>query len=192
MLRRLSGTGWRLLAALLLLSPVLLPAAARADEPIVIPSVRPAEGGVTPFQPAAPAAASLTAAPAAARSSETVPSVWHQHFDTRFRKNWGIEVLGIHPVSSGWMLEFKYRVVDADKAAILNEKRSKAFVIDEATDVRLAVPAMENIGELRQTPRPEEGRVYYVMFGNPGRLVKRGGRVDVVVGSFRADGLVVE
>ena len=98
----------------------------------------------------------------------------------------------MHPVSSGYMLAFRYRILDAEKAAILNEKRSKAFIIDEASDVRLSVPAMENIGELRQSPRPEEGRIYYILFGNPGKLVKPGGHVDVVVGRFRADGIIVE
>jgi hypothetical protein len=45
---------------------------------------------------------------------------------------------------------------------------------------------------LRQTPRPEEGRNDYLMFGNPGRAVNPGSHIDVVVGRFRADGLMVE
>lgn len=170
-----------------------------ADEPIVIPSVRPVDGGATAFAPVKPGTAPAPApegvlplAPSAAHSQLPSTKAWHQRYDEIFRKNWGVEVLGVRGTSSGWMLEFKYRVLDADKAGILNEKRSKAFIIDEATDVRLAVPAMENIGELRQTPRQEEGRIYYILFGNPNRLVKPGGHVDVVVGRFRADGLVVE
>ena len=174
--------------------------ACRADEPIVIPSATPAVGGATAFSPAvkpgtpntADRNSALSSAPPAAHSTLANTTAWHQRYDEYFRKNWGVEVLGVHGTSSGWMLAFKYRVLDADKAGILNEKRSKAFVIDEATDIRLAVPAMENIGELRQTPRQEEGRIYYILFGNPNRLVKPGGHVDVVVGRFRADGVVVE
>jgi hypothetical protein len=183
--------------ALCLLAPSQ---ASRADEPIVIPSARPAAGGATVFSPAEKPGVPTPAdprgvpslAPPAAHSALSSAKAWHQRYDEYFRKNWGVEVLGVHGTSSGWMLAFKYRVLDADKAGILNEKRSKAFVIDEATDVRLAVPAMENIGELRQTPREEEGRIYYILFGNPNRLVKPGGHVDVVVGRFRADGVVVE
>ena len=190
--------GVRLMSMVLcLLAPGV---ACRADEPIVIPSVRPAAGGASVFSPASktgtPNAAdrndALSPAPPAAHSALSTTTAWHQRYDEYFRKNWGVEVLGVHGTSSGWMLAFKYRVLDADKAGLLNEKRSKAFVIDEATDVRLAVPAMENIGELRQTPRQEEGRIYYILFGNPNRLVKPGGHVDVVVGRFRADGVVVE
>ncbi|MDE3011526.1 MAG: hypothetical protein KGI67_11615 [Pseudomonadota bacterium] len=131
-------------------------------------------------------------APLVAHSSEPTASAWHQRYDGYFRKHWGVEVLGVRAVSSGWLLEFRYRILESSKAAVLNEKRSKAFVIDEATDVRLSVPAMENIGELRQTPAPAEGRIYYILFGNPGRLVKPGGKVDVLVGAFRADGVIVD
>jgi hypothetical protein len=155
-----------------------------ADEPIIMPQLVP-DG-----PPDGSAAAS--AAPKAAHSTEASPEAWHQRYDPYFRRNWGVEVLGVHAISSGWMLQFKYRILDSGKAALLNEKRSKAFVIDEATDIRLSVPAMENIGELRQAPRPEEGRIYYIIFGNPNQLVKKGGRVDVVIGRFRADGVFVE
>jgi len=34
--------------------------------------------------------------------------------------------------------------------------------------------------------------VYWMAFSNKGRLVKRGDRVDVVIGQFRAEGLTVE
>jgi len=54
------------------------------------------------------------------------------------------------------------------------------------------VPAMENIGELRQTKDAIAGREYFVMFGNGNRIVRRGGAVDVVIGNFHADGLIVE
>jgi len=171
-----------------LLAWALVPAA-RADEPIIIPQFTPAPAADGKGGAPAPVP---SAAPAVAHSTEPSASAWHQRYDGYFRKNWGVEILGVRTISSGWMLEFKYRILDADKAGLLNEKRAKAFVIDEATDIRLAVPAMENIGELRQAPRPEEGRIYYIMFGNPNQLVKRGGRVDVVVGRFRADGVFVE
>jgi hypothetical protein len=51
---------------------------------------------------------------------------------------------------------------------------------------------MEKVGKLRQTGPAAEGRVYWMVFGNPSQLVKRGNRVDVVIGDFRAEGIVVE
>ncbi len=117
---------------------------------------------------------------------------WHAREGMRIQRNWGIDIVGVRPVSTGFMLAFRYRIVDAEKAKVLNDKRSKAYLIDEATGNRLGVPNMENLGELRQKDAPEINRVYFIMFGNPGKLVKSGSHVSVVVGDFRVDNLVVD
>jgi hypothetical protein len=51
---------------------------------------------------------------------------------------------------------------------------------------------VDQVGQLRQVSAPASGRSYWMAFSNKGRLVKPGDRVSVVVGKFRADGLVVE
>lgn len=110
-----------------------------------------------------------------------------------YQRNWGVELIGIKAVASGYMLRLDYRVVDPAKAAALGDRKVRPYLIDEATRTALAVPAMEKIGELRQVPSaPVPNRVYFIIFGNPGRLVKPGGRVSLVAGNLRADGLVVE
>jgi hypothetical protein len=109
-----------------------------------------------------------------------------------FKRNWGIDVVGVHPVSSGQMLAFRYRVLDEDKAKPLFEKTLRPYLIDEATGTRLAVPAMENVGDLRQDFSPKPERTYFMIFGNPGKLVKAGSRVSIVIGNFRLDGLMVD
>ena len=103
-----------------------------------------------------------------------------------------MEIIGVKPVSSGYMLAFRYRVIDPDKATLLNDRNAKAYLRDEATGTMLAVPAMENVGELRTGAKPEADRSYFMIFGNPGKLVKSGSRIAVVVGNFRVDGLVVD
>lgn len=122
--------------------------------------------------------------------SDTVDN-WHAREGVYFQRNWGVDIVGIKPVSSGYMLAFRYRVLDPKKAQTLNNKRLRPYVVDQATGVRLAVPSMENIGELRQATAPEANRTYYMIFGNPGKLVKSGDRVDVVIGDFRVNGLKV-
>ena len=117
---------------------------------------------------------------------------WHAREGVYFQRTWGVDIVGVKRVSSGYMLEFSFRVLDAAKAKGLSDKTARPYIIDEATDTRLAVPAMENIGELRQTAPPTEGRIYYIIFGNPGKLVKPGSRVSVIIGKFRVDGLVVK
>lgn len=117
---------------------------------------------------------------------------WHARHGLSLQRNWGIDIVAVRPVSSGYMLRFDYRVVDPVKAAALNDRKAKPYLIDEATGTGLAVPAMENIGELRQVSPLQVNRVYFMIFGNPGKLVKRGSRVTIVAGNFRAEGFVVE
>jgi hypothetical protein len=45
---------------------------------------------------------------------------------------------------------------------------------------------------LRQTSTPIAGKSYRMAFSNQGRRVKRGDRVNIVIGNFRAEALVVD
>lgn len=105
---------------------------------------------------------------------------------------WGVDALGVRIVESGQIIRFSWRVVDADRAVALSDKKATPSLEDPQAGVSLVVPTMENIGQLRQTEAPEVGRSYWMVFSNKGRLVKRGHRINVVVGAFRANGLVVE
>jgi hypothetical protein len=58
--------------------------------------------------------------------------------------------------------------------------------------VKLVVPAMEKVGKLRQVSAPQTGKMYWMTFSNKGRPVKPGDRVNIVIGNFHANGLVVE
>lgn len=109
-----------------------------------------------------------------------------------YARLYGVDQLQVRSIASGSSLEFRYRVLDAQKAALLSDKRAKPVLIDQQTGNRLTVPTMEKIGDLRQTAAPEEGREYWMVFANRGKLVKPGQRVDVVIGAFHVSGLTVE
>lgn len=139
---------------------------------------------------------SVFAAPAedtpAMTDGTAAQQVWHARYSDRFKRNWGVDITGVHRVSSGYMLKLSYRVVDVPRALPLFDKRLRPYLIDAKTGARLAVPAMENIGELRQTATPLADLTYFVIFGNPGKLVAPGDRVSIVIGDFRADEIVVD
>ena len=105
---------------------------------------------------------------------------------------WGVDSLSVKLVESGQLVRFSYRVVDPEKARVLNEKQSDAKLDDPQAGVSLVVPTMEKVGPLRQTQAPEAGRSYWMTFSNKGRSVKRGDRVDVLIGQFKASNLVVD
>jgi hypothetical protein len=129
---------------------------------------------------------------AAAPLAVATASDWRQRQGLYYKRNWGVEIIGVKPVSSGFMLAFKYRVLDPEKAKLLNDRQTRAFLRDEATGNVLSVPAMEKVGELRTGAAPVADRSYFMIFGNPGRLVKSGSRVSVVAGAMHVDGLIVE
>jgi hypothetical protein len=74
----------------------------------------------------------------------------------------------------------------------MNDKTIQAYLIDPSAHVQLVVPSLEKVGQLRQSSTPEIGQSYWMAFSNPGRPVKRGDRVNIVVGQFHVNGLVVE
>jgi hypothetical protein len=105
---------------------------------------------------------------------------------------WGIDALSVKLAESGQIVRFSWRVLDAGKAKVLNDKKAEPALIAPEAGVSLVVPTMEKIGQLRQSSTPEVGKSYWMAFSNKGRLVKRGDRVNVVIGLFRAEGLVVD
>ena len=105
---------------------------------------------------------------------------------------WGIDSLTVKLAESGDLVRFSWRVLDPVKARVLNDKRLEPALVDPQAGVSLTVPAMEKIGQLRQGAPPEQGKSYWMAFSNKGRRVKRGDRVNVVIGDFKGEGLAVE
>jgi hypothetical protein len=111
---------------------------------------------------------------------------------TYYARRFGVDQMRVIYTASGSELEFRYRVIDPDKAAVLSDKRLAPYLIDERSGIRLMVPVVEQVGALRTTGTPERGREYFMLFGNAGKTVKPGARVDVSIGTFQVRGLTVE
>jgi len=108
-------------------------------------------------------------------------------------EKWGVRVLSIRQTAGGYMLDFRYRVVDPEKALRLVSRKDKPYLIDQATGSKFMVPSPPKIGPLRQTSvKPLANRNYFILFANPGKYVKPGNKVTIVIGDFRVENLVVE
>lgn len=140
--------------------------------------------------PAGQGAASSAAPAAPARSqSGRMP----KRIDRYYALAWGVDLLSVKRVESGEIIRFSYSVVDAEKAKLLNDKKVDPVLFDQQAGVKLIVPSLEKVGMLRQTTsNPVVGQSYWMAFSNKGGRVKRGDRVDIEIGNFRAEGLVVE
>lgn len=122
----------------------------------------------------------------------TEPPAEQQASSDILSEKWGIESHGIRLTSAGYMLDFRYRVLDASKAAPLLDRRTKTYVVVEKSDAKLGVPVSAKIGALRSSTKSvKEERNYFIMFSNPGRHVKTGDRVTVVIGDLVTGPLTV-
>jgi hypothetical protein len=107
-------------------------------------------------------------------------------------KKWGIEITGIRMTARGHMVDFRYRVVDVDKASFLFKRNVKPYLMDQESGKVLAVPRTAKVGPLQSSSNaPQQGKIYWLFFGNPG-IVKTGSSVTVVIGEFKADNLIVQ
>ncbi|MBI2399474.1 MAG: hypothetical protein HYV23_00145 [Deltaproteobacteria bacterium] len=110
-------------------------------------------------------------------------------------EKWGIRVEGLRLTAEGYMCDFRFRVIDAAKAAPLLNRKNSASLLNETTGMMTYVPAPPKVGPLRQTVKlgsPVEGRTYFIFFANPGKLIKTGAKATVSVGDFVLPGLVVQ
>ncbi len=105
----------------------------------------------------------------------------------------GIKVERITYAVGGMKLDLRYRVTDIKKARQILTDETHLALIDQATGNVLGVPNMPKVGKMRQVPNQNETwRVYWMMFDNPGVLVRKGGKVTLVIGDIRIKDIIVE
>lgn len=145
-----------------------------------------------PGQAPAPAAAPAQVAQAASPPGSYEPNHFPRRERSYYQLYWGVDTIGAKATESGELIKFSYRVLDPNKAKTLNDKTLEPVMYDPAIRARLVIPSLEKVGQLRQTSTPESGKIYWMAFSNPGRVVKKGDRVTVTIGEFHIEGLVVE
>ncbi len=117
---------------------------------------------------------------------------------TPLEREWGIKLLGIQVTAGGYALDFRYKVLDPQKAApIVQRKFSPVpYVLVERSGAKLGVPFTQKAGSLRSSVTTAEqikrGRNYSALFANPGKHAKPGDKVTVAFGRFRAEHLTVQ
>lgn len=109
----------------------------------------------------------------------------------KIEENWGVQIVSLRRTAGGHMLDFRYKVINPEKAAPLFVRQTKPYLIHQDSGKSLAVPNMAKVGPLRTSDPPKEGRIYWMFFGNPG-LVQAGDKVSVVIGDFKVENLIVK
>lgn len=106
---------------------------------------------------------------------------------------YGIRVQSLRLTANGNLLDFRYKVIDPEKAHDFFKRENRPYLIEKSTGVRAKVPNMPKIGPLRQSAiKPEADKVYFILFANPGKLIKKGSKVTLHIGDSKIEDLVVE
>ena len=115
---------------------------------------------------------------------------------TPWEQEWGIKLYGIRWTAAGYMLEMKFRILDPDKAFPLLKRDIERHVIVEKSGAVLQVPFTEKLGSLKSSVRTSnmvrQDHNYMALFANPGKHVKPGDKVTLVIGNLMAENLVVQ
>lgn len=116
----------------------------------------------------------------------------HPRENTFLKRQWGIEIMHVRQAAAGYMLEFRYKVLDAERAQALFERQTKPVLTHLESGAMLIVPTPAKTGALRNSNPPASGNVYWMFFANPGKLVEPGDHVSIEIGEFRVERLVVQ
>ncbi len=108
------------------------------------------------------------------------------------KDKWGIKFERALLSAGGYMVDFRFRVLDTAKATPILNRATHPYLIDQATGAQFIVPSPPKIGQLRSGKTIRQGAVYAILFANPGKYVKSGNKVTVVVGDFQARDIVVQ
>lgn len=115
----------------------------------------------------------------------------HPREKTLMKRQWGVEVLFVRQTSAGYMLEFRYKVLDPEKAKPLFERQIKPTLTHVDSGARFIVPTPPKTGALRNSNPPLADHTYWMFFANPGKYVKPGDLVTIEIGDFVARNIVV-
>lgn len=116
----------------------------------------------------------------------------HPREKTYMKRQWGVEVLYVRQTAAGYMLEFRYKVLDPEKAKPLFERQTKPLLTHVETGSKFVVPTPAKTGALRNSDLPLANHTYWMFFANPAKLVKPGEHVNIEIGDYLAENLVVQ
>ena len=98
------------------------------------------------------------------------------------QSDWGIEPVHARITARGYMVEFRYRVLDTEKALIMSSRKVSEFpyLLAEKSKARLSVPYGSTVGFLKSNRSfLKKGKNYTAMFSNQGKHLLPGDTVRI-------------
>ena len=105
-----------------------------------------------------------------------------------FQAKVGVRITRVSVTGDGGLLDLRFQVLDPRAAASIHDASTPPQLVDESTGVVVSQLLMGHMHTGKMNP----GQTYYLLFNNPGNLVRRGGSVTVQLGSARLADVAVE
>ncbi|MCP3852644.1 MAG: hypothetical protein GY694_20815 [Gammaproteobacteria bacterium] len=108
---------------------------------------------------------------------------------------WGIEPIHVRLTGAAYMIEFRYKILDAEKALMLSSRKRAEFPYLRAIKSKalLSVPYGPTVGFLKSNRRFHKlGKNYIAMFSNEGQHLLRGDKVKIQIKDQLSQELTVE
>jgi hypothetical protein len=98
-----------------------------------------------------------------------------------FQDRSGVRIVRVAVTGDGGLVDLRYQVLDQEAAASVHDRATPPDLVDERTGVVVNELFMghSHHGQLKPA------QTYYLIFNNPGNLVRRGSRVTVQLGAAR-------
>ena len=88
--------------------------------------------------------------------------------------------------ADGGLIDFRFQVVDAHKAATMPEPGNLPVLIAEDRRIALKLRPRADVAHL------QAGRVYYLLYPNAQSAINPGSRVTLVIGDLRLEHLIAQ
>ena len=124
----------------------------------------------------------------------TLPAMVDAEREKAIADKWGVELTSLRLTAGGYMIDFRFRVLDVEKSRMFFDHHIKPLLVVDRSNAKLPVPMAAKVGAFRTTNRGRNikpNKTYYMVFGNPDSHVKSGETVTMVIGDFKAEHLTV-
>jgi hypothetical protein len=99
----------------------------------------------------------------------------------------GVQIVRVTLSGGGGLVDLRFRVVDADRAAVLHAAKTPTAIVDETSGAVVSELLMSH----SHSGPFKAGHTYYLIYNNPGNLVRHGSRVTVLLGNAQVEHVVV-
>ncbi len=104
-----------------------------------------------------------------------------------FEEKWGIHISHIAVVADGGLIDFRFQVIDPDKASPVMEVETRPHLYVESTGQEVS-----SLYHIMHNHDIQAGKSHYLIFNNENGAIRSGTSVSVVLGDMRLEHIIAQ